>query len=886
MHHFRKSLMCFLSALVVQSVFAQDPQEMGPVTTPQVNSTYYVGTATGFYPTIQSAVTEACASGSARVNIPAAATPADTVAAVTGGCANVAVVDERSAQSLIYQWNTSGSVYQEVSTPWVSTSQQTVGAPTTPTIQSAVNAIGTKGSVTVPAVYTPTEMAWPGSELTQSVGTSYNNFLTNPVQDLRPLNHDVSLASMINLPALDEEMEGGDTLRASKCAQAGACTVVLVGNSIHENINGVAPNDGYATGLLAALQRKFPSVTFTFKNLSIGGTTVENFNDSSYLCNTTGTNTFYRTTPGNWYVEGASGTTSTLQWISGPPYTQWPAGCTIGQSWMQNVLAANPDIVIFGFVENDIGEGPGTFAAHMQAAINSVQVQSGSPNRTIILTTDEPPNPNWYSAVAFDPALSESVNEAERDLAVQDNLMLADADRYYNVLTYGIDPGRRHYQVENYFESYPTGWNAYPGFTGTMPPIVNAGQNNANLTFSAGTTDMVQRTRSAIDVTIAASFNGLTTSSVPSIWYRMNNTGVGYKVQVVVGTNGSNSTYNVYLYYSTSSTGAQNLISTGACTFPTGTSLALTVSAVGAKHDIWCNTPSVNNYTHVISAWDYSNLLAGTVSFGIQVGYGSVGNEYVYYGNPTQYFTPLVSIPSMLGLQVPPGFGGNYSGVGDYETNPYSYGGDGLHHPNAVGFDSYYLAAFRPVLDHLARSIESHSVYRVSHTGWTGPFGGIQDGQAGTVDFVNGPAGFRFVNNAGNAVLASGDNTTTNPWTFFKPITATITGSMINSSTINTSTLTSPTINTSIVNGTGYQVATGAGCATPATFGGYCTAVITLPVIEPDANYKVTGCTVIGTDGGGIPVPLQLTTTGFNVHEFSTGIAGSTADVLTCHISR
>lgn len=753
---------------------------------------------------------------------------------------------------------------------FVANGQQVVGATATPTIQTAVTAaVSSVNSVLVPATVATGEMAYPATELTQTgvATSSYNNFGTDSVQDLRPLNHDVSLAQLINLPALDAEMEGGDTLRASKCAQAGACTVVLLGNSIHENINGVAPNDGYATGLLAALQRKFPTVTFTFENLSLGGTTVENFLDSSYLCETSGANTFYRTTPGNWYVEGGT-TTTQLQWISGPPYNQWPSGCTIGQSWQQNVIAADPDIVIFGFVENDIGEGPGIFASHMQMAISSVQVQSGQPNRTVILTTDEPPNPNWYSLVAYDPALSESVNEAERGLAVQNSLLLADADRYYTVLTYGFDPARRHYQVENYYGSYPTGWTTAVGFSGLMPTITGSGSNSAKLTFAATDTAMVQRTRNSLDVTMTASFSSLTTSSVPSIWYRMGTNGDGYKVQTIVGISGSNSTYEVQLFYSASSAGTQTLVATGTCTFPTASSLSLTFSAVGAKHDVWCNTPSANNYAHIISVWDYQKLYAGSVSLGIQGGYGTIGNEYVYYGNPSQYFTPLTSIPSMLGTQVPPGFGGSYQGTGDFETNPYSYGGDGVHHPNAVGMDTYYLAAFRPVLDHLARSIESHSVYRVSHTGISSaPFGGIQDGQAGTVDFVAGPNGFRFVNNSGNVVIASGDNTTTNPLTFFKPIS-----------------VSNPTINTGIVNGTGFQVVTVVGCATPTTFGGYCTVAVTLPVAEPDTLYKVM-CSVSGTGGGGNPITLQFTTTGFNVHEFSNGVSGSTSDTVTCVVT-
>ena len=75
-------------------VFAQD---QGPMNTPRINSTYYVGSLSGlqYYPTIQSAVTDACASGGRSVvDIPASYTGSDPISGVTGGCTNA--VDRKS----------------------------------------------------------------------------------------------------------------------------------------------------------------------------------------------------------------------------------------------------------------------------------------------------------------------------------------------------------------------------------------------------------------------------------------------------------------------------------------------------------------------------------------------------------------------------------------------------------------------------------------------------------------------------------------------------------------------------------------------------------------------------------------------------------------------
>ena len=58
-----RKIIPLLFALLIPCCYAQT--NMGPINTPQVNSTLYVGSLSGsqFYPTIQSAVTSACASG-------------------------------------------------------------------------------------------------------------------------------------------------------------------------------------------------------------------------------------------------------------------------------------------------------------------------------------------------------------------------------------------------------------------------------------------------------------------------------------------------------------------------------------------------------------------------------------------------------------------------------------------------------------------------------------------------------------------------------------------------------------------------------------------------------------------------------------------------------
>jgi hypothetical protein len=104
-----RKIIPLLFALLIPCCYAQT--NMGPINTPQVNSTLYVGSLSGsqFYPTIQSAVTSACASGAKRVvDIPPAYTGIDPISGVTGGCTNTTLRDEHAGLPVAcYTWQTS-----------------------------------------------------------------------------------------------------------------------------------------------------------------------------------------------------------------------------------------------------------------------------------------------------------------------------------------------------------------------------------------------------------------------------------------------------------------------------------------------------------------------------------------------------------------------------------------------------------------------------------------------------------------------------------------------------------------------------------------------------------------------------------------------------------
>jgi len=141
--------LALLSAFLALPMLAQTNQ--GAFNTPQMNTTLYVKSLSSgqLYPTIQSAVTKACTLGAATVDIPSGSTPADTIAAATGGCTTAGIIDERTigttGSATGYTWN--GSAY--VKSAAGGNIPQMRGSLIAPT---AATPLGSQTSVNVPLV--------------------------------------------------------------------------------------------------------------------------------------------------------------------------------------------------------------------------------------------------------------------------------------------------------------------------------------------------------------------------------------------------------------------------------------------------------------------------------------------------------------------------------------------------------------------------------------------------------------------------------------------------------------------------------------------------------------------------------------------------------------
>jgi hypothetical protein len=93
-----------------------------------------------------------------------------------------------------------------------------------------------------------------------------------------------------------------------------------------------------------------------------------------------------------------------------------------------------------------------------------------------------------------------------------------------------------------------------------------------------------------------------------------------------------------------------------------------------------------------------------------------------------------------------------------------------------------------------------------------------------------------------------------------------------------------------ITNNAGLQIATGAGCTISAgAIGNKCNATLSLPIVEPDTSYVVTGCSVTSppvTGGVVAGAVASLTTSNFVVTEVAldtTSTGGGTINCLVTH---
>lgn len=604
-------------------------------------------------------------------------------------------------------------------------------------IQATITSAGTTESLGIPATYAGTD--------------SYNNPNDIKITDQRAYFGEPTFMRTMSLLSLMTAANHGDDTQAQKCAAAGACNVVFWGDSITEANFGVANEDGWPWQTTQLLKQAVPQVTFTSLDLGIGGTGIGNAIDTNYKCGTS----FNRTGNGNGYIS-------------------WPSACASGSSWNAIVQASTPDILFIAFGQNDAGGGGGAFATSLNFLITQVQGWTKPPTIVLVSTF---PNTLYQPTYSNQQGLL-VIGQVIREIANRYGLLLVDSGRLFTLLRDGYDPYRNPMNFETSFMGYPTGWSTLCG--GSLATSCNAGSvSGTTVSVPSGPGQSVAgnsmaipagggvyaRQRNANDTTISATFTGLNSSSKPTFLTRLSTndiTGFG-SYQTLATWGGSNWTISFSL--------AGTSLTSGTCAGSVST-LTLVQRQIGSRTAVYCNGSNTPAFTVAGGGLpgypDYTNpggLGAnnpGYYAIGVQATTATV-TEYTYVGGIPAWTTFPVSQHQMLGV-----YSASDLSNGDYFTNPFSIGGNGINHPTIFGHDGYYTAAALPVILQLQQDMRQRSVYGLSTGGSLN--NGVTLGGPGYIVLTDGEHGGAIHNNADNVNLEHWDDNAANPHIFNRPI--------------------------------------------------------------------------------------------------------------------
>lgn len=542
------------------------------------------------------------------------------------------------------------------------------------------------------------------------------------------------------LPLLTE-FGSGSTSQAQKCALAGACKVVYWGDSITEGVYGLANEDSWAFQINRMLTHVLNNVTVTGIDLGLASTSSGNAIDPNFKCGTS----FNRAGNGNGYLT-------------------WPNACVNGESWEGHISDQAPDIVFVAFGQNDTATGIGPYETNLAGIVTFLNGLTKAPTIVLVATF---PNSVANGAAFGNQQTLLGIGQATREFARNNGLVLIDAGRLFTLDRDGYDPALAHFNYETGWLNYPSGWVLLSGasmFVGTGVPTLSSG----TMTIPTGGA-MIQRQRLGTDYIINATFASLTSSSVPSIFYRMNaqgtpSTGGGnsYKVQASYSAGAWNLTW--YLDTRPSGGSVATLAGPSACSASGSSTLQLFVRAIGSTLQAYCNASN----TATINGTDYNDPggegpYGSYSAIGIQTTGGTV-TETTYIGNTLTIAGALpVSEVNLLGV-----YNASDLANGTYLTNPFSFGGNGINHPSILGGTDYYAAAALPVILALRNDLVQHSVVSATsyntdaNHSWTSGSGAPSSGLCTTstagslysrTDSVTGTTSSFYVcaNNAGSA---------------------------------------------------------------------------------------------------------------------------------------
>lgn len=430
-----------------------------------------------------------------------------------------------------------------------------------------------------------------------------------------------------------------------------ALRVAFWGDSITEGNDIDTPDDGYVAHVFDSLKTVLPGITVTPFNFGVGGAGIYSAYDPNFV--------------------GGSGI-----------FTQpWAVP---GKSWFNHVKDFKPDLVVIAFGMNDGHAGEDNTYNSLVDLVNGMKAWNPAPSVVVVPCMLPVKDPNKFFGINNQYTLR--VARVTREFGKANGLVVADANRTFQILRDGVDDVSRIGTKEINFTGYPLGW------TGNTSDFF---LNGTSLLVAPGLTGkFVTRTRSFYNGVIEFDVNipGSGLQNAAWINYRddSGNTGT-ITIQIAAGS-GSSGVVALYTSDSPSSlVNAQNL------TIPTGVNHHIRMEVSNTSHRIYVNGTQVINFTM------FKKMNNGNITIG-----GS-GLVPTYSNMNIVYEDPVSGIPFYTEDDI----------LGKYNS-PES--GNGVNHPSALGHSLVYVPVFYGMIREISRTLDSGQFLpeRIP-SGWAAP---------------------------------------------------------------------------------------------------------------------------------------------------------------------
>lgn len=232
---------------------------------------------------------------------------------------------------------------------------------------------------------------------------------------------------------------------------SGSCTVTFVGTSITVGNVQLETMSSWVKSFQFNLANAYPDVDFTFHNLGLGGRSLSNYVDPSFV---------------GLASEPADQNDG---YFIAPNTVNFTSGSTIGQSWEEAVEATAPDLLVIAHGMNDRGSSY-NFAKNLDTAILNSSAWVKAPS--ICLVSEMLPNKSlsWYENVRENAAIT-------RNYAIAKGHGLIDVFRLWEALSNDRDVAESKAVRQLSISS----WNQESGITELTSSSVKASGGNGSI---------------------------------------------------------------------------------------------------------------------------------------------------------------------------------------------------------------------------------------------------------------------------------------------------------------------------------------------------------------------------------------------------------------------